>query len=406
MPRDKITHTNLIQHMQKLGYKSNEWGICFGVAHMAMQAILAKEYTTFNERLTTINEKPDNPSTDIKAFFDGIELYHNSRYYTELNKTLTTTDSQNADLALSLVQPTKLESEGGIECIDRFSGVYSNEELTAHFKIFRTALQNQPTLKSPTAFILKSTNHAITVGFDPIQNKWLLADAEDLPIKELSYDNAIALAVKYALNGMISKASIFSTTIYATKNQKKALDQAFCEIESNQTWERIHTVTPEKAQLTDHGNTSWLLIANQFEIINQLLLEKANPNQQAENGLTPLRAALQNRDIAITKTLLEFGANPNIATKKGITPLMSAAYNNLIDFFILFLENGGDLDQKDEKGLSTRTIAIMPGHEKIATAIKQYEERKPAKTAALFSPKKTKTPNEQADENKATPIKP
>ncbi len=382
MSRDRIKHIDLIRYMKGLNYKSSEIGICFGVAHMAMQAILAGDYQRFNARLADINERPENPSPDIRAFLDGIEIYHNSRYYKHLSETGTVTEAQNSALALTLVQPTSIEKKGGIESMVSFSGAYaSRSELTEHFKIFRAALLSEPELKSPVAFILNDANHAIAVGFDPTKNKWLLADAEDLPIKEIDSDMAIALAVKYALNGMLSKAAIFSTTIYATKAQSIALDRAFSQIESNPEWEKIHTVTPEKAVLIDKQGTSWLLITHHIETMYKLLLAGANPNQQAQNGLTALRMALQNRDIEMAKMLLDFGANPNIATKKGITPFMSAAYQNLSDFFILLLEKGGNLDQKDEKGLSARMISAMPGHEKIAKALREFEEKKAKKMA-------------------------
>ncbi|GEM_PF-5213747 len=375
MSRNRVKHFDLIRYMKMLNYRSSEIGICFGVAHMAMQAILAEDYQRFNARLAEVNQRLENPSPDIRAFLDGIEIYHNSRYYKHLNETGIVTESQNPALALTLVQPTSLEKKGGIEAMGNFSGVYvPTSELTEHFKIFRAALLSEPELRSPIAFILNDANHAIAVGFDPTKNKWLLADAEDLPIKEINSDMAIAFAVKYALNGMLSKAAIFSTTIYATKSQSNALDSASSQIESNTEWQIIHTVTPEKAALIDQQGTSWLLITRHIETMHKLLLAGANPNQQAQNGLTALRMALQNREIEMTRTLLEFGANPNIATKKGITPLMFAAFQNQSDFFTLLLSNKGNLDQTDEKGISTRMIAAMPGHEVIATALREFED--------------------------------
>ncbi|MDR3477762.1 MAG: hypothetical protein P4M14_07010 [Gammaproteobacteria bacterium] len=43
-----------IRFMKFLGYKSNSGGICFGIANMAMQAILVDEFSIFNKRLQKI----------------------------------------------------------------------------------------------------------------------------------------------------------------------------------------------------------------------------------------------------------------------------------------------------------------------------------------------------------------
>ena len=86
-----------------MGYKGNARGLCFGVAPMAMQAPLAGEMDKFNARfkliqqyigkheelnkqidevMKTAAENKNRPLTesqqvllDVKAFFEGIELY-------------------------------------------------------------------------------------------------------------------------------------------------------------------------------------------------------------------------------------------------------------------------------------------------------------------------------------------
>lgn len=53
-----IEHTDLIKAMQKLGYCSSSKGICYGIAHMGMQAILIDELHQFNNRLQKIADIP------------------------------------------------------------------------------------------------------------------------------------------------------------------------------------------------------------------------------------------------------------------------------------------------------------------------------------------------------------
>jgi ankyrin repeat protein len=57
----------LINKMLFLGYESNEKGICFGVTHMALQAILLDDFATFLQRLTIINSLPSEKDAFIKA---------------------------------------------------------------------------------------------------------------------------------------------------------------------------------------------------------------------------------------------------------------------------------------------------------------------------------------------------
>ena len=122
-----ISHRSLLECMKKLGYAVDEGGMCFGFAHMAMQAILTGDLKTYNQRLTTLQkillEKKDlltqinlvrekvknimkmNPGLtleqqftlrqriltseeqdvlSIPAFFDGVALYHAPAKYPHL----------------------------------------------------------------------------------------------------------------------------------------------------------------------------------------------------------------------------------------------------------------------------------------------------------------------------------
>ena len=64
-----------IERMQKLGYQADPWGVCFGVAHMGVQAILAEEVDIFDKRWASIyHVSLDDFSRIIEALkdcFDG-----------------------------------------------------------------------------------------------------------------------------------------------------------------------------------------------------------------------------------------------------------------------------------------------------------------------------------------------
>lgn len=68
LPRIPRSQEWLIERMHTLGYQPNKKGICFGIAHMAMQATLSNDYDNFYRRLQLINAIPTNQfQTKIKA---------------------------------------------------------------------------------------------------------------------------------------------------------------------------------------------------------------------------------------------------------------------------------------------------------------------------------------------------
>src|SRR5437899_1539038 len=93
----------LIDRMQLAGYKFSKEGLCFGLAHMGMQAFLTHDLATFDQHLKHINEiplnkfvdifdylkekqivDPDTRMLDILPFLDGINLYQSPDLYPHL----------------------------------------------------------------------------------------------------------------------------------------------------------------------------------------------------------------------------------------------------------------------------------------------------------------------------------
>ena len=65
----------LIIRMKRLGYHSNVDGVCYGIAHMGMQAILSERIAEFNDRLIKLKIEILQDTVDLRAFFDGVQLY-------------------------------------------------------------------------------------------------------------------------------------------------------------------------------------------------------------------------------------------------------------------------------------------------------------------------------------------
>jgi ankyrin repeat protein len=105
-----------------------------------------------------------------------------------------------------------------------------------------------------------------------------------------------------------------------------------------------------------------------------LLDAGADVNQATEYGWTPLLTAVNNRNYALAKLLIERGANANLANKGGWTPLYLATDNRNIEggdypvpkadldhleMIELLLQKGADPNARVRENTLTRTIFTM-----------------------------------------------
>ncbi|MFT7540532.1 MAG: ankyrin repeat protein [Gammaproteobacteria bacterium] len=119
------------------------------------------------------------------------------------------------------------------------------------------------------------------------------------------------------------------------------------------------------------------------ERVASLIREGVDPNQQGEDGVTPLVWAVHSASLSGTRALLELGADPNIASDSGDTalhlavlscrpdlvralverganvrcpgagartPLMAAALSGSVESVRVLLELGGDASRRDRAG--------------------------------------------------------
>ncbi|MCF6777641.1 hypothetical protein L3V83_13810 [Thiotrichales bacterium 19X7-9] len=84
--------SKILELMEAAGYQVNEQGMCYGIAHVAIQSALRGKFDEYKVRLETINNKSgqinikDKQDRNILGFFDAIVLYHNS-FTNDLAKT-------------------------------------------------------------------------------------------------------------------------------------------------------------------------------------------------------------------------------------------------------------------------------------------------------------------------------
>lgn len=359
--------------MRNMLYKANDQGICFGLAHMGMQAILSRDIARFDKRLEEIRKIPSETFnstieevmqqkkenerenkggkqitneiiSEVPAFFDGIEIYHQAYLYPYLFEQRKKPLTQNAMLASSLVLSKELEKKGGISKVDSFVGTYTLTRLEDYFSgLEKTADDMIPRLDEPITLVLNSVKHTITVAYDAIEKQWLFIDAHNLPTQYVKNASEIANLVLPALskNGV----STFSTSVFATNfiaenetisNAEKA-KQCMISYKNQEKFQKIHAIPSTKEEmLTDSYQTSLLHIAAQqgyLDTVKQLMNTKGidldKPNIDSH---TPLYLAAKFGHIDIINTLLESNKiDPNKLNEKGVTALFAAVQAGQLD---------------------------------------------------------------------------
>lgn len=218
--------------MQATGYDINMIGMCFGLSHMAMQAFLADDMKTFNERLQAIYTTPvedfkndfqslrekqkqllaegkkndaneiTKKIVDMLAFFDGIALYNDTdnlkyrsifkdedgvflfddRFIDEEQKDVLPQDSEKV---MPLVLPLKLEDEGKAPAeIGPVSGrSYSKLLLRDQLSQFQSKLGTHTfsLILSAEMYATNGGGHSINLNYDCTTKQWLLIDPNFLP---------------------------------------------------------------------------------------------------------------------------------------------------------------------------------------------------------------------------------
>lgn len=461
----------LFRPMRELNY-SSDIGFCYGIAEMAMQAILAKELDRFDYRLALINSLQENQapnylanitrqriaiiqqvkqqlsqhvltnderqaishmpevvrkitqlqqivrdlvqqgqlpitlqeaeferrreivlrnvylqyfidqaletlprqqqvSAEIPAFFEGMLLYQNIKKHRALLKKGQKIPHQNFSGISPLVLSTKLEEQGGVCRLEKLSGIYTMDELTQYFEGLRqTIKQTSPPLNDPIVFVLISSQHAITIAYNPTRDDWMAVDANQLPTQCIENTNDLAHWIMEAL--LCNNIVAFSTEIYVNQSNKHRYSRVITAWKNHRDWESMHNVCL-KSQWTDANQASWLHVAaisEQTEIVNQLIAHQANLNSPLlNNHATPLQIAVTVQSTPITETLLTHGANPNVTTKEQYSSLMQAANYGNNELLTLLLAYYANQNHSDNYGQTALHHAALYGHDKIITSL-------------------------------------
>lgn len=320
---------------------------------------------------------------DIPVFLEGLVRYQEGREQAEhLFEEKKITKNQDIFGMFPLNAAVSLEREGGIRQLRTFSGVYHYIELIQYFEVIAQAINaaGLTQVQDPIVLQLDSANHGITVGYDPDRREWSFTDANMLGTKYTLSPEIIARMVSEAFaqlmqTGMflITSASnddvtIFSTLMITTAKNANAYANILSTLVESEVWKSMHAMTKEKLRLSDGRGETWLYHAVRdanFVASQQLLEHGANPNQERNDGVSPIHLAVMlamNGDLEILKLLLNNGADYNKQRRNGMTALFISVARNHSGLAQLLLQRGANPDLCLNAGETPMFIAAQSGY--------------------------------------------
>lgn len=358
----------IMKRAQTLGFFIDEKGLCFGISHMFMQAVMSNDIDNLLERFNLILDIPvsefkqtfdnkiynalkekDNDTLQrfysLYAFFSGCVLYQSPEMYQRLfsRKKLY---HQKEIPALTLVNSVYLEKEREAPYqILNTLGNYDDKELRIYLKSLRSYLD-----KTPLHFILSSSSHFIYLYYSPKNKQWCLSDPNYLPGKHyrIKDEDALADALKKHLLG--DKTTLIDSTLYVKQSETKMLEKPLTQLKKDSDWQAIHT------------------------------LDKPHINEVNLDNITLFYMACENGDITLLRKLLKIEKGHQQITKMnkaGITPLWIACRNGHIDIVKLLLEiQNTNINQADNYGNTPLWVACTIGHSEIVKWLLNYEHCK------------------------------
>jgi hypothetical protein len=400
----------MMREQDEHGYNIDFDGICFGIASMAMQAILAGKYDEFCQRLKRISDfvvsdkmikleqeggfkknfltSEDPPPEekkqflDFKEFFDGVALYQSPENHQKLFEpnNEATNPSLNQQSGMPLVHELIKPSGHNINKIHSFSGCYTQQDLNYYLTKLTAVFE---TSKQDIAVTLEDHAHTILLRYNAKNQLWNFLDANQLDKAHIPYDlhnesdsSNLALNIfeAFEIPNDITMTLILATTIYSSVKA----DVAVSEKINNMAVETLnnHLDHPET-------NKHWLQIASQngqTETVKAILANKDIDINAKTNGCTALYTAALNGHAEVVKAIL---ANNQVQVNieyNGCTALHIAALNGHTEVVKAILANNevevnGTVGEKDVdvnpslNGYTALHLAAFHGHTEVVKAI-------------------------------------
>ncbi|MGQ3892614.1 hypothetical protein [Legionella sp. CNM-4043-24] len=316
----------LTDRMSRLGYVCE--ATCFGVAQMAVQAMLLDELDVFFKRLNVIAAIPvDAFSNDdiagfppafvneVRAFFEGIVLYQQPAKYPQAFENVPAT--QNAALSALLTTSVKLERQGGLFLAGSFSGIYTPSALTSYFQGLQKLMERHDHRRlQPVAIVILNIDHAIAVGYSPRNRGWYFVNANKLVSEPVPRVWRLSGMTMTAMSSNWVTAII--TRFYGMRQHAGFFRYLFEAWRRTPEWQSIHTISAHNLSLVDSFKISWLHIAlegNQFHTARTLLREGAKVRVRDDYSYL-LYAVVEWEQGWIIRLLKKYGANSQSVINK------------------------------------------------------------------------------------------
>ena len=113
-------------------------------------------------------------------------------------------------------------------------------------------------------------------------------------------------------------------------------------------------------------------LAKAIEIVNLLLLHKAEVNIQDRNGKSALTHAITKVNLLLVRPLLEHGADPNVTDKSwSATPIILAARFGSVGIADVLIKKGANLNTKDGFGKSALDYALTSESQRMVKMLRK-----------------------------------
>lgn len=247
---------------------SGKIGFCYGITHMALFSVIAKDIKTFYQRLETIHRLPisdfknnfaairerrqkhiDNGQTkeadeisalliDFQAFFDSISGF-------QLPENLLRDTSRFDDSkTISIFVPSCLDNKEKRPFITQaFTGAYDKDELMIYLSLLKQYLG-----RHSFSLCLGCQEHIIKLSYDHESTHWLMVDAEKLPGEEYIHLDLLvdALMDSFSDPREPQQGLVMLTQLYATEENAVQIEASFIEMQKSSEWLQIHEVSLDK----------------------------------------------------------------------------------------------------------------------------------------------------------------
>jgi hypothetical protein len=220
---------------------------------------------------------------DIPNFFDGIELFQNTRAHDELKREdyPWIWSTQPIETMFPLLMPKPLEEVGGIAVVSEKSGVFlkNNAENKDELELYFEALRQQfKGVDFPITLQLGANSHMMSAHYDPTQDTWIFINSNQKSRSQnavIKTSSSAELAQRVRTGFFTQKLPhvIITTTLCVAKNHEPALKQQVTQLQQNSTLQTLFEITPQKMQARSLENTTWLyeaMLASELETVQTM----------------------------------------------------------------------------------------------------------------------------------------